>query len=92
MKLEKILKTLEQIYSPQEDSSQLLQELTNVKRITNETIPEYGARVNQLLNKLMTQIMENTPIEESIGICKAYRITAIGNFLRGASTKIFILS
>ena len=89
MKLEEILKTLEQIYSPQEDSSQLLQELTNVKRNTNETIPEYGARVNQLLNKLLTQIIENTPIEKAIGICEGYRIMVIGNFLRGLDKDIY---
>ena len=69
--LEDILKTLEQIYSPQEDTRQLLQILTNIKREPTETIPEYGARVNQTLNKLTNQIMETTPIDKALGIFEA---------------------
>lgn len=39
IKLQDILKILERIHTPQEDASQLLQDLTNVERKTNETIP-----------------------------------------------------
>ena len=64
MKLEEMLKTLELIYSPLEDTSLLLQNLANIKRKTHETIPEYRTRVT-------------------------YRITTIGNFLRGPDKDVY---
>lgn len=86
---EKILKTLEQIYSCQQDTSQLLQDLANVKRMINEYIPEYGAHFSQIINKLTNKIMETTPIEKAVGICEAYRITSVENFLHGSDKDVY---
>ena len=72
------------------DTSQLLQDLANVRRNNEETIPEYGARINQILNMLVTQTLENTPTGNAEGICEAYRITTIGNFLRGLDKNIHL--
>ena len=85
-----MLKTLQLIYSPLLDTSQLLQHLANIKRNNQETIPEYGARVNQTLNKLISQTLENTPLDKAEGICEAYKITTIGNFLRGLDKDIYL--
>ena len=89
IKLGEMLKTLELIYSTLEDPSQLLQNLAHIKRKPVETIPEYGARVNQILNKIITQTLEDTLMEKAIGICEAYRITTIGNFLRGLDKDVY---
>ena len=83
LKLEDVLKTLERIYSQEEDVSQMLQALSNIQKNPEESIQEYRGRINQLLNKLTSQVMENTPREKGIGQCEAYKETVIGNFLRG---------
>ena len=67
LKLEDVLKTLERIYSQEEDVSQMLQALSNMQKKRDESIREYGGRVNQLLNKLTSEVMENTPGEKGIG-------------------------
>ena len=87
--LDEILQTLTQIYSQKQDISQLMQDLYNVIRNPKETIPEYGARVSLTLNKLISQVLENTPGEEGIGMCKAYKTTAIGIFLRGLDYNLY---
>ena len=48
--LNEILKILEQIYLQPEDLSQFMQQLATVKRSSDKTFPEYGARINQVLN------------------------------------------
>ena len=88
--LNDILKLLEQVYSQQEDLSQLMQQLATVKRSNLETVPEYGARVNQILNKLINRVLENTPGERGFVRCEAFKETAIGNFLRGLEREIFV--
>ena len=87
--LDEILQTLTQIYSQKQDISQLMQDLSNVIRNPEETIPEYGAQVSLTLNKLIFQVLENTPREEDIGMCKAYKTTAIENFLRGLDYNLY---
>lgn len=52
-----------------------------MKRKSSETIPEYGARVNQILRKLTIKVMENAPQEKALGICEACRVTSKGNFI-----------
>ena len=88
--LNDILKLLEQVYSQQEDLSQLMQQLATVKRSNLETVPEYGARVNQILNKLINRVLKNTPGERGLVRCEAFKETAIGNFLRGLEREIFV--
>ena len=88
--LNESLKILEQVYSQQEDLSQLMQQLATVKRSNSETVPEYAARVNQILNKLINRVLENTPGERGFVRCEAFKETAIGNFLRGLEREIFV--
>ena len=84
------LKILEQVYSQQDDLSQLMQQLATVKTSNLETVPEYGARVNQFLNKLINRVLENTPGERYFVRCEAFKETAIGNFLSGLEREIFV--
>ena len=86
--LNETLKILEQVYSQQEDQSQLMQQLATVKRSNSETVPEYGARVNQILNKLINCVC--TPGERGFVRCETFKETAIGNFLRGLEREIFV--
>ena len=90
LKLEDVLKTLERIYSHEEDVSQMLQALSNIQKNHEESIQEYGGRVNQLLNKLISQVMENTSREKGIGQCEAYKEIVIGNFLRGLDLNTYM--
>lgn len=90
MRLEDILKTLEQIYSTHEDVGELCQKLGNIKRNTGESVPEYGGRVHQILNKIISITLESMPNEKGVGRCEAYKDTAIGNFIRGLDRDIFM--
>lgn len=58
-------------------------ELGTIKRNEGESIPEYGGRVHQILNKVISQTLELMPNEKCMGRCEAYKDTAIGNFIRG---------
>ena len=88
--LNDILKILEQVYSQQEDLSQLMQQLATVKRSSLEMLPEYGERVSQILNNLINRVLENTPGERGFVRCEAFKETAIGNFLRGLEREIVV--
>ena len=90
MNLNETLKILEQVYSQQEDLSQQMQQLATVRRSNLETVTEYGARVNRILNKLINRVLENTPGERGFVRCEAFKETAIGNFLRGLEREIFV--
>ena len=56
----------------------------------DESIQEYGGRVNQLLNKLTSQVIENTPGEKGIGRCEAYGETVIENYSRGLDLNTYM--
>ena len=90
LELVDILKTLERIYSCKEDVSQLLQTLANTRQNPEESVQEYGGRVNQILNKLTTQVLINTPGEKGLGRCEAYKETVVGNFLRGLDFNLYM--
>lgn len=90
MSLEEILNTLEQVYSRREDVSELMQELGTIKRKSDETVPMYGGRVQQILNRLVSKILEGMPNEKGMGRCEAYKETAIGNFIRGLDRDTFL--
>ena len=74
------LKILEQVYYQQDDLSQLMQQLATVKRSNLETVPGYGARVSQILNKLINRVLENTLGKRGFVRCEAFKETATGNF------------
>ena len=40
----------------------MLQALSNIQKNSDESIQEYGGRVNQLLNKFTSQVMKNTAL------------------------------
>ena len=81
--LDEILRILQSIYIPREDTSQLTQELANIQRNIGETISDYGTRVSVLLNKIISKVMERNPGEKGRERCEEYIENAIKNFVRG---------
>ena len=78
-----ILRILKRTYMPREDTSQLTQDLVNICRYPNETSHDYGTRVTVLLNKIVSNVMENNPNEKGRERCEEYTENAIKNFVRG---------
>lgn len=85
--LEELLGVLERNYAPRANISQLVQILSTIKRFPNEQIREYGARVQDIINKITRQVMTKTPGERGIERCQEYRENAVGNFIRGLDEK-----
>ena len=81
--LDDILRILQGIYMPREDTSQLTQELANIHRNPEETISDYGNRVSVLLNKIISRVMDKNPGEKGKERCEEYTENAIKNFVRG---------
>ena len=85
--LEGLMGILERNHAPRANISQLLQILSNIKRLSNEQIRDYGARIQDIINKITRQVMAKTPGERGIERCLEYRENAVGNFMRGLDEK-----
>lgn len=81
--LEEILRILQNVFMPREDTSQLTQMLANIHRKSGESIADYGTRVSCILNKITIKVMEKNPGEKGKERCAEYTENTIKNFIRG---------
>lgn len=80
--LDAILKQLERS-TPTNDYSQLLQNLTNIKRNPNEKIADYGSRIFDILSEIEVSLQHEYPEEVGKSMIAGMKQTAVKHFIRG---------